>query len=144
MARTLRSRVTTAADVKADPTTKEDSYLAKVVRYIPGEIVAAYLAAYNALKAAEGGIPFGTVLWIVAIALGVVTPFWTLYAANDPGKPRPYFQAGAATVGFAVWVFAIPQGPFSSIGWYNPVYGFLVLIFSTLVIPIVEKVVVRA
>ena len=143
MAKTLRSRVTTAADAKADPTTPEDSYLAKVVRYIPGEIVAAYLAAYNALKAAENGIPFDTVLWIVAIALGVVTPFWILYAAYIPGKSRPYFQAGAATAAFAVWVFAIPQGPFSSIGWYNPVYGFLVLIFATLIIPLVEKVVVK-
>lgn len=142
MAKTLRSRVTTAADVKADPTAKEDSYLAKVVRYIPGEIVAAYLGAYNALRAAVG-IPFTGLLWGVVAVLGVLTPLWILYAANDPGKPRPIFQAIAATFAFVVWVFAIPQGPFSGLSWYNSVYGSLALILSTLLIPLVEKIAVK-
>jgi hypothetical protein len=147
--------VITAADAAADPTATEDSYLAKVVRYIPGEVVAAYLAAYNALKAAAPaasaaaqtppppGIPFEKVLWGVVVVLGVLTPFWILYATNDPAKPRPTFQAAAATFAFLVWVFAIPEGPFSSLSWYNPVYGLLGLILSTFLIPLAEKIFVK-
>ncbi len=142
MIKTLRSRVTTAADAATDPSIKEDSYLAKVVRYIPGEIVAAYIAAYNALKAASG-IPFAKMLWGLVVVLGVLTPFWILYATNDPMKPRPTFQAVAATIAFTVWVFAIPEGPFSNLRWYNPVYGFLALIFGTFIIPVVERIVVK-
>ena len=142
MAKTLRSRVTTAVDAAKDPSAKEDSYLAKVVRYIPGEIVAAYLATYNALKAAAG-IPFTAVLWGVVAVLGVLTPFWIIYATSDPAKPRPTFQACAATFAFIVWVFAIPEGPFSDLSWYNSVYGFLALMLSTFLIPLVEKIVVK-
>jgi hypothetical protein len=134
--------VITAADVKADPTVEESSYLAKVVRYIPGEIVAAYLVAYNALAAAPG-VPLETVLWIVVGVLTVVTPFWILYAAADPAKPRPVFQAVAAMLSFVIWVFALPQSPFAMQAWYQPVYGFLMLLLGTFLMPILEKAFVR-
>jgi len=37
-----------------------------------------------------------------------------------------------------VWVFALPDGPFTSFDWYNPVYPALALIFATFVFPIIE------
>jgi FtsH-binding integral membrane protein len=132
---TLRSRVITAADAKADPKAEESSYLAKVVRYIPGEIVAAYLVAYNALAAAPN-VPLETILWIVVGVLTLVTPFWILFATADPAKPRPYYQAVAAMVSFVIWAFAMQS-------WYQPVYGFLMLILGTFLMPILEKVFVR-
>ncbi len=139
---TLRPRAITARDAAADPSTPESGYLAKVVRYIPGEIVAAYLAAYNAVATASG-VPTQTVLWIIAIVLTVLTPVWILYATADPTKPRPVFQAVAATLGFIFWVFAIPGNPFSFMAWYQPVYGFLVLILGTFLMPLLEKVFVK-
>lgn len=142
MAKTLRSRVITAADARADSTAREDSYLAKVVRYIPGEIVAAYLAAANALQAAHGP-HLARDLGVVTAVLTLLTPFWILYATRDSAKPLPVFQAGAATFAFVVWVFAIPQGPFSTLPGFEPVYGTLALLFSTFVIPIVEKMLIK-
>jgi len=114
----------------------------KVIRYIPDEIVAAYLAAYNALVAAAN-IPLQTVLRIVVVVLTILTPIGILYATDDPSKPRPTFQALAATLSFVIWVFAIPGNPFSLLSWYQPVYGFLLLILGTFVIPILERVFVR-
>ncbi|MGQ9626202.1 MAG: hypothetical protein ACUVV0_04770 [Anaerolineae bacterium] len=134
----LRPRVYTALDAARDPTTKEDNYLAKVVKYIPGEIVAAYVAASGALTTAKDAVPLETVLWIVTGVLLVLTPLWILIATAEPGKPRPVFQAVAATIAFICWVFAL-GGPFAFQPWYVPVYGTLVLIFSTLVIPLAEK-----
>ncbi len=139
----IRPRAITAVDAAADPSAQESGYLAKVVRYIPGEIVAAYLAAYNALATATG-VPLQTVLWIVVAALTILAPIWILYATADPNKPRPVFQAAAATLGFVFWVFAIPGNPFSFLSWYQPVYGFLLLILGTFMMPILEKVFVKA
>jgi hypothetical protein len=139
---TLRSRVITAADARADPTAQESSYLAKVVRYIPGEVVAAYLVAYNALAAAPK-VPLETVLWIVVAVLTVITFFWIMYATADPNKPKPYFQAIAAMISFVIWVFALPSSPFAMQSWYQPVYGFLMLLLGTFLMPILEKVFVR-
>jgi uncharacterized BrkB/YihY/UPF0761 family membrane protein len=139
----IRSRVINAVEAAASPGAKEDSYWTKVVTYIPGEIVAAYLAAFNALKGVDD-IPLRELLWGVSAVLLVLAPFWTLFAASDPDRPRPYFQAGAAAIAFAAWVFAMPQGPFSYLGWYRNVYGTLALIFFTLVIPLLEKMFVRA
>ena len=138
----IRPRAINAADAASDPSAQENSYLAKVVRYIPGEIVAAYLAAYNALVTASN-IPLQTVLWIVVGVLIVLTPIWILYATSDSDKPRPTFQAVAATLSFVIWVFAIPGNPFSAFSWYRPVYGFLLLILGTFIMPILEKVFVK-
>lgn len=140
---TLRPRAITAADAQADPTAQQSSYLAKVVRYIPGEIVAAYLVAYNALAAASK-VPLETILWIVVAVLTVVTPFWIMYATADPMKPKPYFQAVAATISFIIWIFALPASPFAMQSWYQPVYGFLMLILGTFLMPILEKVFVKS
>ena len=139
---TLRPRVMTALDAATDPTVTENTYLAKVIRYIPGETVAAYMAAYNALAAAQG-VPLQTVLWIVVAVLTILTPFWILYATADPNKPRPIFQAAIAPVSFLFYVSAIPGNPLSLQSWYQPVYGFLLLILGTFLIPILEKVFVR-
>jgi hypothetical protein len=139
----IRSRVVNAAEAAASPGAKEDSYLTKVVTYIPAEIVAAYLAAFNALKGVTG-IPLREVLWGVSAVLLLLSPLWTLFAASDPDKPRPYFQSGAAAIAFAAWVFAMPEGPFSHLGWYHSVYGTLALILFTLAIPLAEKIFVTA
>jgi hypothetical protein len=48
----IRPRVYTARDAACDAATSEDSYLTKVVKYIPAEIVAAYVAAARALARA--------------------------------------------------------------------------------------------
>lgn len=138
---TIRSRVVTAADVAADSSLNEDSYAAKVVRYIPGEVVAAYLALSGMVVAAQG-IPTNIVLWVITAILFVITPFWILYAANVPGKPRPVFQAVSATLSFIIWVFAL-GGPFASQDWYHPVYGSILLVLATLLMPLLEKIFVR-
>jgi hypothetical protein len=141
MSKTLRSRVTTIADARAVSGTNEDPYLAKLLRYIPGEIVAAYLALFNAAKAAFDPAALSNILlWVIGI-LVVLTPLWILIATRDPQKPTPYFQAVAATVAFLVWLFAIPETPFSQL--IDPFYGFLALVISTLVMPIIEKIFVK-
>lgn len=139
---TLRPRVVTAADARADTALREDSYPGKVARYIPAEIVAAYLAASEIVLGASENLPKTTLLWIVIAVLGVLTPFWMVYATGVPGKPRAVFQSVAATAAYLVWVFAI-SGAILFPTWYNSVYSGLLLILFTLVVPLLEKIFVK-
>lgn len=137
---TLRSRVVNAADVAANPNLKEDNYIQKVVRYIPGEIVAAYTTASGLVLSAQG-IPTVTVLWIVIVVLGVLTPLWLKYATAIPGKSAAVFQIVVGTIAYLVWVFALAGG--TLFAWYNPLYGSLLLLFFTLATPVAEKMLVQ-
>ena len=138
---TIRSRVITSAEAAADSNMREGTYAQKVVRYIPGEVVATYLALSGIVMTATG-IPTALIMWLVTGALIVLTPVWTLYATDIPGKPRPWFQAAASTVAFAVWALTI-GGSILFASWYQPVYGSILLILCTFVIPLFEKVFVK-
>ena len=138
----LRPRVVTAQDAAADPSVSEDSFFAKVVKYIPAEIVAGYVAAEGALEQAQDSVPLESLLWIVSGVLLVLTPIWTYFATQQPGKPGPVFQAVVAPIAFAAWVFAL-GGPFAFRAWYQPVYGTLIIILVTIAIPLAEKIFVR-
>jgi hypothetical protein len=66
------------------------------------------------------------ILWIV-FTFGILLTFlWKLK------QTQLRVQAAISTGAFIVWVFAL-GGPFSSLNWYNPLYGTLVLIGFTLV-----------
>ncbi len=138
---TLRPRIVTAKDAKADPNVLEDPYFAKVTRYIPSEIVAAYVAA-SGIVLGSTGVSKLTWLWIVIAVLGVLTPVWLYFATKVEGKPPAVFQIVTGTVAYLVWVFALSGGVLFP-AWYNPVYGGLLLILFTLVVPLIEKVVVK-
>lgn len=137
----IRSRVVTNVDAQANPTLREDSYWEKVMRYIPGEIVAAYVAAASMVSSATD-VPTKPVLWVITIVLVIVTPIWIYYATDVPDRPKPILQTIAATIGFMVWVFAI-GGPFVYFEWYRPLYGSLLLILATLLMPKIETPVNR-
>jgi hypothetical protein len=134
----IRPRVYSRRDAATDPSKPEDTYLAKVVKYIPAEIVAAYVAASGAIESARATIPFRTIQWITAVVLFLLTPAYILVFAKDPKLPPPVYQAVAGAIAFACWVFALSNGPFSTFGWYVPLYGTLILILFTLLVPLGE------
>jgi hypothetical protein len=106
----------------ADP---PDTYFDKIVKYIPSDIIAAWVAATSAIAAAAD-VPKERILWIV-FTFGILLTFlWKLK------QTQLRVQAAISTGAFIVWVFAL-GGPFSSLNWYNPLYGTLVLIGFTLV-----------
>lgn len=138
---TLRPRVVTRADAAADPGLKEDTYFQKVVRYIPGEVAVAYTTA-SGLVIAATGIPTMLVLWIVIAGIGVLSIPWLYCATRVPGKRAPFYQICVGVVAYCCWVFAL-HGNLLFPGWYNPLYGALVLIFFTLAVPLIELIFMR-
>ena len=125
----------------------EDSYLAKVVTYIPAETIAAYQAGATA-----AGADAGTGLSYFALFLLIFTPLWILFATTNPGERLPWYQALVGLMAFLVWLLAVGS-PFwnewilkQQLGIADPVKEVsgivrsLVLIAATLAFPLIERI----
>jgi hypothetical protein len=143
----LRPRVISARDTKiieGRAEAREDGYVTKIIKYIPGESLAAYLAATGIVTAAAADIPVQTVLWIIAGFLFAFTFLWVLFGAGGrrEGLPLPFYQAIVSTVAFAAWVLVINGGTLIGTGWHAA-YGSLLAIGVTLLVPLLERAFVR-
>jgi hypothetical protein len=119
----------------------EESYFEKLLRYIPADIVAGYVALNGMISADVGNS--ASLQRIVFGVLLVLTPLYTCYLKTTPpgSIPEKVFPCLTAAFAFSVWVFAL-GGPFSAQWplWYKPVYGSLALILTTLALPVLEKI----
>lgn len=122
-----------------------DSYVSKMVVYIPTEIIAAYVAASGFIK----GLPLRQQFaWfcIVAVGMLLLTPVYLSAATSSPGKKRPLAHPVTGAIAFGAWVFAT-GGPFEhfqlapdgSSGWYSRAIGSIVLVLVCLMLPLIER-----
>ncbi len=158
-AQKVQSRlVITSYDAKQNPeTVKQDSNLAKIIGYIPGEVVATYLGVSSLL----GGLTLtanGRIVaqWAFAVLFLLATPIYMLVLPKDETQERPsvIFNANYAMIAFAVWVFAL-GGPFQACcslavengvivsGWWQPGWGGILILLVTFLSPVVEKLYFR-
>jgi len=129
-----RARAATGAGAPLSPP-EIDTYFDKVVKYVPADIVGAWVAVTGLVSSARD-VPRQTILW-VAFGIGLIlTAGWTLKQAALPGRPAPVTQAIISTGAFAVWVFAL-GGPFQHVPGQQ-VYGSLLLILYTLVAALIN------
>lgn len=113
-----------------------DTYFDKVVKFIPGDVVAAWTVASGLIASAGEQVPKNTLLW-VAYGFGIViTALWTWRQTQTKGLPVAKTQILIATVAFAIWVAAL-GGPFESWPSYERLYGSLLLIAYTLVVGLI-------
>ncbi|RME06493.1 MAG: hypothetical protein D6803_06340 [Anaerolineae bacterium] len=113
---------------------KDDSYLSKVLKHIPSEIVLAYVTVEGILKSTyhNDKATLETALWYVSLALVIITPLW-LYRVE---KVHRVSQLLLSTLSVVFWMFAI-GGPFQYLPWYRPALGSIALPFYTLLTPII-------
>ena len=125
-------RIVTEEQQAAGTPPKLDGFFERVLKYIPAEIVGAWIAVTGLVESASGNVSEETVLWL-AFAFGVlITPLWIWQQTEEPGRRPAITQMLLATLAFVVWVFAVGQ-PFElSFNWYDPLLGSLVLIGFTL------------
>ena len=112
-----------------------DTYFDKVVKYIPADIVGAWIAV-SGLVASAANVPQVRILWIAFFFGLVLTALWTLKQTSEPGKPPAWVQVAISTGAFGVWVAALGP-PFNSLG-FQPLYGSLLLIAYTLVVALIN------
>ena len=78
-------------------------YLERVAKYVPVEIIAAFLAI-RGFAGSPGTMPPGLEIALFA-ALVVMTPLYLLKLGGD--VPQKGLQVGIATVSFVIWAYAI-------------------------------------
>jgi hypothetical protein len=113
----------------------QDDFLARLVKYIPSEIVGLYVAASGFVPRMTDNKP-NPALWWVFTPCAILTPIYLGWVTRDPaaGKGPLWVQVLFATIAFPVWVFAL-GGPFELLSWYNDkrYVASLVLVFVTTV-----------
>jgi hypothetical protein len=121
------------------PDTKTtDSYFEKLIKYIPSDIVGAYVAIAGILSTNSNEPLWLT--WAVFGALFTLTPLYVCYIKTDPPgfMTSKIFHWVTSCVAFTAWVFAL-GGPFAAtFTWYKPYLGSICLILVTLIIPVIE------
>lgn len=118
-----------------------EQYISKIIRYIPGPIIASYTAMTGLI--AEDPSHIVLLSWAVFGLCLVLSPLYVLFmpdSIQDNKDCSKRFHVLASIIAFGVWGFAL-GGPFAlTFAWYKPLYGSLALIVSTLLMPLLEKV----
>jgi len=111
--------------------TTYDTYYSRLVKLIPSEIIALYLALdgiVSAMKQKE------ILLWVV---FGIsVTGAW--FYLGRLANVKKVTQRLLTVLAFAIWVYVF-GGPFVQLSWYDPGYGKLLLVVYTFFVPMLFK-----
>ena len=115
-----------------------DSYFERLLKYIPADIVAGYVALAGILTQNDNQPMWLT--WAVFGILLTLTPFYVCYIKTAPPgfAGNKMFHWITSCIAFTAWVFAL-GGPFAvTFSWYKPYLGSVCLILVTLIIPVIE------
>jgi hypothetical protein len=116
-------------------TADTNTYFDRVLKYIPADVVAAWIFISGVIATATAG-PTETVLWIVFVIVTILTALWT-WRQTEPELGPATTQIVIATIAFVVWVFAL-GGPFQALPFYQPWIGSVVLVLFTLAVGAIE------
>ncbi len=124
--------VTTGSAISKGAFSQPDSYISKLVKYIPSEVIALYLTLDSIIRSSEQAEPIYHLLYWGILGFGLlVTPLYL----HRIQKVKNLCQLLISTIAFAVWVIAI-GGPFVNLDWYKPIYGAILLPTVTFLIPL--------
>lgn len=122
------------ATIQSTSPPKLDTFKDKLIKYIPAEVVAAWISAKGIVESSfESDPKLAQTLWIVAIVGLFASFFYTIKITAVSGYKHAYVQATISSIAFSIWVIATGP-PFEM----EPVYGSLLLIGFTLLIPLVN------
>src|SRR5437763_13906293 len=133
----MNRRIITSKLQTAGTGNEIDTYFDKVVKYVPVEIVSAWVATSAIVQAAAVAAKNG-VMWACFGAGLVLTALWTLKKTAQPGKPPAVQQTLISTLAFVLWTIALGE-PFRSLltPEKQSLYGALLLILFTLIVPLI-------
>jgi hypothetical protein len=126
------SAATTAPGGVAVPS--EDDYLTKVVKYIPPEVLAAYLFMAGVIDSNVTN-RHDHAIWLGSLLVGVLV--LTIPYDLRVLKIVRWSQIGMSALGMAVYVFAV-GGWFATTTWYHQWYASIVVPLFGLVIAILK------
>jgi hypothetical protein len=108
-----------------------DDYYSRLVKLIPSEIIALYLALdgiASVMKQKE------ILLWVV-FGIAIIGAWFYLARLANVSQLT---QRVLILIAFAIWVYVF-GGPFALLPWYAPEYGKLLLVVYTFFVPLFFK-----
>ncbi len=106
----------------------DQNYTDKLLRLIPGEIVAAYLIITGIIPD-KASIPGHIIILTIIL---IIIPFYLWRVQNVKNR----LQIITTCIAFVIWVYSFNIGPFSYFGLYKPWIASIVLILWTVIMPI--------
>ncbi len=121
----------------------QDGYLEALVKNMPSETMAGYLAVTGLLSAAKS--PPTWALWLVWAVFLVATPFYLWLARpKTETTPRPWWQVWIfSTIAFFLWSMTA-SGPWTTVESAGLIGGVGVIIASVLVFPLLSMAIAKA
>lgn len=114
--------------LSVSPQQNVDDYKTRLLKYIPAEVVTLYVTLEGVI-----GEQRLALLWLVFLIGLIATPFYLVRIY----KVSKRSQLIISTVAFAVWVLAL-GGPFESIPGYEPLFGSIILVLYTFLVPLFD------
>jgi hypothetical protein len=109
--------------------TDESSYSERLAKYVPSEVLAAYIFASNLIGTYQTRehqmIAFFVLLGICLLAIPLY--YWKL---TPPGKSS-LVHCSVSMIAFLVWTYAM-GGPFVMLGWHHAATSGIILVAFTL------------
>lgn len=116
------------------------AYLERIAKYIPAEVVAAYISASGAAPLARAPGFLVTLIFVVCL---VCTPLYVTRFTTT--KKESVVNSTMALLAFVVWAYATGVGLFQYLGWYDaPTASVLLALFtlaSGAVVPVSKRAV---
>jgi len=117
------------------PTVTEDTYKDKLLKYIPADVIAIYLALHSLVPVLPDAAPKKILYWIIFASILLITIPWQRKVAKIGKWSQVWVGFGA----FIVWAITVGD-PFTheNFAWYYPAYGAMILALYTFLIPLFD------
>ncbi len=132
-----RDAVLSRAKGSPGPDTPNDTYRERLVKYIPVESIALFVAIYGIAYYLSGTESWFPVIarWILVLGfLGTVLYLWKVERVTDP------VQLGISAIGFLVWTCALGVIAVTSLPFYNAIVAGLLLVAFVFLAPLIDGV----
>jgi hypothetical protein len=116
---------------KPDKGQPYDTYYSRLIKLIPSEIIAFYLAMDGIVSA----LPQKEILLWIIFGIALVGSWFYLGKVANVSSP---LQKILTIVALAIWVFVF-GGPFTQFSWYDASYGKMLLVLFTFFVPVFFK-----
>jgi len=132
-----RDTVLSMAKGNASQDVPNDSYRERLIKYIPVETIALFIAVYGItyyLSGTESWYPV-VARWILILGvLSTILYLWKGENINDA------VQLGISAIGFLIWAFALGVITVTSLPLYNAIVAGLLLIAYVFITPLIDGV----
>ncbi|PKL69575.1 MAG: hypothetical protein CVV30_08460 [Methanomicrobiales archaeon HGW-Methanomicrobiales-1] len=136
---TRRNRDETLSMAKGDACRDmpNDSYRERLIKYVPVETIALFIAVYGIMYYLSGTESWFPVVarWILLLCfLGTVLYLWKAEHITD------IVQLGISAIGFLIWAYALGVIPIVSLPFYHAIVAGLLLVAYVFLAPLIDGI----